>query len=397
MLDKIRIKNYKSLKDAELLLKPLTVLVGPNNAGKSNTLNSFHFIQDIVKRGNPNAIAARGGFNDIAWNGKENQIISFDISWTPDNEDGQIACEYHIEITPPFNIKTELFSVAEHSEGWVGSSATELLRVGKSKATPLVSYAKNGKRILSRLDGTEISSTPHNPEQSALSLCRPFDQYEVLGKFAREILNWSFLGTFTSQMRRQSPIEAVFNVSEQGENAASVLHTIHTENIDDFNKIQELLQKAVPEITKLRSILSTTQAGHVYIGINEKDLTLNIPAWAMSDGTLRLIAQLASIYSPNPSPLICIEEPENSLHPGLMELVANILKKGSEKTQILVTTHSPYLLNYLEPENVRVVQKKNGETVIEPMPDMKKVLGVLGLGDAWLGNSDLGGAVPVGD
>ena len=86
MLKKIRIKNFKSLKDAELTLKPLTVLVGPNNAGKSNTLNTLHFIHDIVKRGNPNAIAARGGFNDIAWNGKENQTIAFDITWTPDNE-----------------------------------------------------------------------------------------------------------------------------------------------------------------------------------------------------------------------------------------------------------------------------------------------------------------------
>jgi predicted ATPase len=121
----------------------------------------------------------------------------------------------------------------------------------------------------------------------------------------------------------------------------------------------------------------------------------------MSDGTLRLLGHLATLYLPQPPPLVCFEEPENYVHPRLLELIVDLLKypptpnpsrEGSE-TQVLVTTHSPYLIDRLEPEDLMIVEKKEGKTEVKGVDDIKEIkeaLKTLTLGEMWY-SGDLGG------
>ncbi len=192
-------------------------------------------------------------------------------------------------------------------------------------------------------------------------------------------------------MRSPLPARKELRLQERGENLGPVLHSCHAEFPVSFREIEELLRQAVPEATAL--LTGLTEAGQTYVFIEEQGLKTRIPSWAMSDGTLRFLSHLAVLYSPSPPALACFEEPENYVHPYLLELLANVLKKASGRTQILLTTHSPYLLNYVEPEDVLVVQKRHGETSVsrvEGDKGVKEALKTLGLGEMWYAGS-LGG------
>jgi predicted ATPase len=180
-------------------------------------------------------------------------------------------------------------------------------------------------------------------------------------------------------------------LQERGENFGAVLHSYHAEFGSNFREIEDWLRRAMPEISALLSGL--TEGGQTYAQIEERGLKVRIPSWAMSDGTIRFLGHLLVAFGASPPPLICFEEPENYIHPRLLELLAHILKKASTRTQILLTTHSPYLLNFLEPEDILIVEKHEGATEVSQPKDpgaIKEALKTLGLGEMWYAGS-LGG------
>jgi len=180
-------------------------------------------------------------------------------------------------------------------------------------------------------------------------------------------------------------------LQREGENISSVLHTFQSEWGENFAEVEELLKTAVPELERLLTPL--TEEGQTYLAVEEQGLSLRIPSWAMSDGTLRLLGQLSAILSPDPPALACFEEPENCIHPGLLQLVVDVFKSASRKTQILVTTHSPELLNFLDAENLMIVEKKDGKTQCREAKDVagvKEALKTIGLGELWY-SGHLGG------
>ncbi len=133
--------------------------------------------------------------------------------------------------------------------------------------------------------------------------------------------------------------------------------------------------------------------GQTFIRIREHGLNAWIPSWGMSDGTLRFLGYLVTLYSPEPPGLICFEELENYIHPRLLELMVDIIRNATERTQILLTTHSPYLVDLLTPGELYIVEKKEGRTQVKRAADRKKIheaLQELGLGEMWYSGS-LGG------
>ena len=121
------------------------------------------------------------------------------------------------------------------------------------------------------------------------------------------------------------------------------MHSIQSEHAGKFSEIEGLLKRALPEVRHLFTAL--TKEGRTYVSWEEESMPLRVPVWAMSDGTLRLLGQLAGLFSPEPPALACYEEPENYVHPDLASLMADVFKNASEKNQVLISTHSPYFLN----------------------------------------------------
>jgi predicted ATPase len=204
----------------------------------------------------------------------------------------------------------------------------ELLRLwNEGEAKRLLEFpVEQGMARVWDEEGKEVGAAGAGSEQLYIGYFRDPIPYPIIGSFARNVMKWSFYNFSPSRMRLPNPAK-------------------------------------------------------------EEGLPLHIPAQALSDGTLRLLGQLAVVSSPEPPPLACFEEPENCIHPRLLELVVDIFKSASKKTQILMTTHSPYLLDFLRsPENLVIVEKVEGKTHCKTVQDqegVKEALKTLGLGELW--------------
>lgn len=133
-----------------------------------------------------------------------------------------------------------------------------------------------------------------------------------------------------------------------------------------------------------------TAGGQTFIALREKGFVQDFNYYQLSDGTLKLLAYITAVSLPEPQ-LLCFEEPENFVHSRLLELIVEILKK-SEK-QVLLSTHSPYLVDFVQPEDVIVVEKKETETTIRRIREPEKLreaLKEIGLGELWY-SGQLGG------
>ena len=377
-INQITIKNYKSLQNLTLNLNPFMVFIGPNNAGKSNIFDCLRFLSDFVK--NEGAARQRGGFEQIVFNGDISQEISLELHGSIKVKDKERHYRYVIELEGDrwgncFN-KREVFKL------WEDSKQT-LLEFPKEKGMA-IAFDETGK---------QTGSIGAGIDRSYLSSFSDEDHYPILGHFSKEVQNWAFFNLLPPLMRASLPVQRELQLQSSGENLPVVLHVLQTEYPKRFKEIEDILKSALPEVEELATGLTAHEAVQTYIRIREKGLKTSIPAWGMSDGTLRLLGHLATLYLPQPPPLVCFEEPENYVHPRLLELIVDLLKYPYSETQVLVTTHSPYLIDRLEPEDLMIVEKKEGKTEVKGVDDIKeikKVLKTLTLGEMWY-SGDLGG------
>jgi len=376
MLTKIAIKNYKSLENVELALRPLNVLVGPNNSGKSNLLDCLEWLREFMMIQGPGAIESRGGFKNLVWNGEIQRTISIELSGSLGRKS---SYQYLLEVSggkTHHSISKELFKIDD----------AILLEYPVSLGNYSGQYILYNRKQERLQNGSIIRGNEPN-----LKYLAGIESVPELSQFRTEIENWRFHNPVPSRMRNPVQVRRDLRLGKEGENLSGVLHSIHSEFRDAFQKLEEKLRSAVPEVTQL--VTALTEGGETYINLKENKLNLPIPSWAMSDGTLALLAMLAVFYSPEPPPLVCLEEPENFLHPHLLELLGELLINASDRSQIMITTHSPYLLDLFKPENVIIIEKKEGKTTLQSAQNkkgIKKALQDLGLGEFWYSGA-LGG------
>jgi predicted ATPase len=401
MLDQIHIRNYKSLRDVTLDLRAFNVLIGPNNAGKSNVFDCLQFLSDLARYQQGEPVHSRGGFSSIVWNGEIKNSIGIEISGHepsfPDQDGDRYRFKYEMYLAggpTHFQISSEQFRVQDVlSEAGPMSSVEKDLSAARPGARFLLEFPVEQYQV--RVNDPSGKKIWENRPPSSLSLClASFDdpaRFPWLGGFALQVKNWAFYNFVPSLMENALQVRKDLRLLERGENFGAVLHSHRAEFGSNFREIEEWLQRAMPEISELLSGL--TEQGQTYAQIKEKGLKVRIPSWAMSDGTVRFLAHLLVAFGASPPPLVCFEEPENYIHPHLLELLAHVLKKASTRSQILLTTHSPYLLNFLEPEDIIIVEKRQAATEAsrpEYPGAIKEALKTLGLGEMWYAGS-LGG------
>jgi predicted ATPase len=195
---------------------------------------------------------------------------------------------------------------------------------------------------------------------------------------------WTFYDFQRNKIAERQQVRKETRLSPDGSNTATVLHWVRNEDVDTFSRLEALLKQAIPEVEHL--LASPDENGKVYIAFKERHLAGRIPAWNLSKGSVKLVATLLALFVPAPPALVGIEAPESSLHPYLMEYLADILKLGSEETQVLITTHSTYLLDKLPPTSLVLVTKEQGGTRARRTrrsKALKEALETLGLGEMW--------------
>jgi predicted ATPase len=328
MIKKLKIKNYKSFKDVELELDKFNVLIGPNASGKSNLLDCLAFISEIAQENIFECLTRRGGYERVVFGGEKGNI-ELTINFMLDNE----PSKYFISVSEKGRNK-------------------ETLNVG----------------IKVEIDDQEVALNPWTATISNQS-----------SKTREYLTTWRSYNFMTSGMRRKDSAKKNLILEKTGRNLAQVLLSLHNERPKTFDRIEDILKQAIPQVDELLTPL--TEDGETYVAIRERGFDSPFDYFQVSDGTLKLLAYITAIASEG-AKVVCFEEPENFIHPRLFELLVEVLKKSDK--QIILSTHSPYLVDLVEPEDVIIVEKKDNETVairIKEADRLREHLKELGLGE----------------
>lgn len=372
MITSIRIRNFRSLRDLSLDLHGRNVLIGPNKSGKTSLLDAFQFICQSITLGDVSKpLDDRGGFTRVFWKGKVLPVgggsgaIEFEIVGEVETE-SEKARRFVYALSLSGDVSGRITITRETLEVIVDDSRRRLIDL------------QNGIGTAKRFDGTQLFSNPPNRTKPALSYDIPGWDAEPIKQF---IMRWHFFDLIPQMAKATSnSAAAVSSLDIHGGNLSSWLHTLQANYRDEFHRITKVVADAFPEIESLETLV--TQAGTTFLALKEKGLQSPVSVFHASNGELKFLMLISLIYSPFGTPLICIEELENHLHPRLLSLLVEIANQrrteaAGRVSQAIVTTHSPYLVDLLEPEDIVLVKKLNGETLCEQpssVEDLRRLL-----------------------
>lgn len=316
------IKNFRSLGDLTLNFKDLTILVGCNSSGKSNSLQALSILSSMLKIGSPPPVEFMQRF--LRFGG--NQDITFSITV----KEAKKIAEYTVSVSI--------------EEGKLSYSREELV-IGKHK----VIEVKNGTGKVRDEKGRNAQIYQSKAGNLALKSAGDFGDRPFTAKLAEFIINWDFYD-LDPELMRDSPMfvigdnivinrENIPSLSSTGREIQEVLQYWAENKREKFDLISQELNSCMGI-----SLKSVTEEGETIVKVLEKD-SLEVPLFNMSDGTLRIMAYYVLLHQDNLPTLIGIEEPERNLHPGLLKEVAFVVKRLSQKTQVIITTHSSQLLD----------------------------------------------------
>lgn len=363
-IESLRVRNYRALKDLRFDgLRPLTVLIGPNGSGKSTVFDVFAFLSECFTVGLRKAWDKRGRFRELRTRGAEGPIV-IELRYREHPDLPVIA--YHLEI-------------GEDAGPYV---AREWLAWRRVPASAPGTYF----RFLDFAHGNGTVATGDMPEATALRVDEKLDSREMLavntlGQFARHprvgalrrfITGWH-LSYLTADNTRGTPDAGPQeHLSTTGDNLPNVIQYLKEQHPERLADIQRVLALRVPRLEAVESELLAD--GRLLLQIKDVPFERPILSKYASDGTLKMLAYLTLLYDPQPPPLIGIEEPENQLYPHLLPELAEECRAATERTQLMVTTHSPYFLDGLRPEEAWVLERdQRGFTQVRRAADIAGV------------------------
>ena len=378
MIKSLRVRNYLSLKGVDLELGARNLLVGPNMSGKSNLIDCLRFLTTMAISGLNKALEDRAGFQEVVWKGGNESRFSIGLTAEVSTEEDKPNKIYDYEISIDGSA-TGSFAVEKES-----------LSININNQTKTLIDLKYGQGTLAHADGSTAIASSISRSSSAL-------EFNVPGwegtSFKFLVSTWRFYRLLPAIMKQPNPASAQNFLNERGDNFSSWMNTLQTSFPEEFRRLKQVAMDVLPGLEEI--LTPPTQYATTYVATREKHLARPINIWRMSDGELAFLALLSLIFAPEllSSPLYCIEEPENHLHPKLLETLVEVLTQrqselGSRAAQIIVTTHSPYLVDRMTLDELIVVEKSDGATRCL-RPASKKHLRELlereelGLGELW--------------
>jgi predicted ATPase len=388
----LRIKNFRSLADFSLGgskygdrndLPQLVCLIGPNGSGKSSVLDAFGFISDCLTKGVEAACdtGGRGGFERIRTKGKEGPL-EFELFFEDGDPQRPIAYKLQVDLVGDVPTVT-LEELRQRRPGEFKGKPYYFLKLkgGSGKVWTGDQFQGSGsEQRISFVDQgvLGISTLGNLSEHPRISHLREY------------IEGW-YLSYFVPDAARSLPIAGAQPwLDRTGSNLGNVLQYIERQHPTQFKRVLKRLAEAVPGMGRLST--EKTPDGRLLLRFQEAGYSDPFYQQSMSDGTLKMLAYAILLESPNPRPLIGIEEPENGLYVKLIEQLSTDFAKRSSSdssdTQIFLTTHSPYFVDGQKPENVWLVHKgDDGHTTAKNAADMPTVRAMtqegLPLGSVW--------------
>lgn len=341
----LTIQGYRSLKDVYWSPGSLNILIGPNGSGKSNLLRALELIS-VSARGNLGKYIQRaGGMGPLVWDGKAD-YIKFAVETPPVEKHRSIETDslrYEIVLRrvggSAYRIDYELLGNYCH------------VRTGE-RTEPFKLLEREGRRGVVFDESEHSFAAPEESiieDESLLSLTSgPFTQNHSIPPFQKYMAEWSIYHDLHVNMdapiRQPTVTRYETRVEPDGQNLISVLHTLYTGDRDFKNDINMAMCAAFgDDFDEL--VFPPAADQRIQLRVRWKTLSREQSAADLSDGTLRFLFLLTVLASPNPAPLIAIDEPETGLHPSMLPIVAEYAVDAAERTQVILTTHSPQFLD----------------------------------------------------
>lgn len=351
-LEKLTIKNYKSIRDQSLELGPLNLFIGGNGTGKSNLISVFRFLREIVTQNLAGYTAQKGGADALLYFGRKgskaielklefaqgSKANAYRVELAPTDDDGlSISSEtvyYHErdKYPKPFDLSVSVFARESNLKGAQHICARQALH-------DLESY-----RVYHFHDTSDSAAVKHSCELEDNSFLR-----------------------------------------SQAENLAAFLYWMKTKHSANYANIVDTIRQIAPFFDDFQLAPSRLNESRIRLEWRERGSDAYFNAHALSDGTLRFICLTTLLLQPTLPGVILLDEPELGLHPAAITLLASLLSSAATTTQVLVATQSVTLVNQFGPGEVWTVDRENHESVFRHLSDedMSLWLDDYALGELW--------------
>ncbi len=367
MITKLSIQHYRSIENLDLELGPVTLFVGQNGAGKSNIIDAIKFVRDSLRNGLDWAVAERHGIQNIRqWSPTRPYHVSIGLH----ARGGEGRWEANGKFSFTLSSSGDSYKIHKEEAEWNDIVTTRF----RAHRTIDIKPVNNFK--YSRDKGGCIKT---NWLKDSLTLeSGEMEEFFISSPLSHPMRSWLFSDfecyvIFPNTLRDAQKLSREPHLTSHGENIASVLKMLRRKR--KAAAIQEIvgtMKKIVPNLENITArAVGSFIVPRFYIRPNqEKGHYFDVDQ--MSDGTLRLLGILVALYQdPGPS-VIALEEPELTVHPGALPLIADAIKEVSETRQVLVTTHSPDLLDQFEPDQIVAVEYEDGATRAHPLNTTQK-------------------------
>ena len=375
-IESIRVENYRALRSVALrALTPLTVLIGPNGSGKSTIFDVFNFLSECFQSGLRQAWDRRGRGRELKTRGEESPVV-IELSYRESPDSRLIT--YHLAIDErngaPF--------VSEEWLRWKRGSYGQPFR--------FLDYHSGQGRVISGDSPDETAERVEVPLRSpdliAVNTLGQLADHPRVAALRDFITDWYVSYLSIADTRGQPEAGPQERLSKSGDNLANVIQYLAEQHPQRLDEIFRTLSERVP---RLERVMAEEMAdGRLLLRIKDAPFKEPILSRFASDGTLKMLAYLVILYDPQPPRFIGIEEPENFLYPSLLEPLGEECRAASGRAQLLVTTHSPFFLRAMRPEEVRILYRDdNGFTQVRRASDSDRVREFMqegaSLGELW--------------
>ena len=382
MITQIEIGGYRLLDEFKADFKPLTVVIGANAVGKSTLIDCLQLVADCCEHplntamgwhhGGASLLTAGNGNGQLAWSVTFRkpptwddfpleEALVYEVALQADTQ-GQMHPRYEVLRTqePVHGEPLKFLEATPYQQHIFDAEQLRLVPFDEAQPSPDVVR-----------DADSAATPPRSGQADAqqeaallLSQIRFFNEFPVPSWVRFLLANMAFYPGFdvthSSALRtKAADIKPDTTLWKNGDNLGTVLHEILTRY--DFrpaaDELRDFLRVAYPTFEEIHCDTTYGTPPQVLVGIREKGMSRSMNLWELSDGMLRFLCLATALLNPLPPSLVAIDEPELGLHPGLLPIVAEMIKTAAERTQVLVTTHSPDLLNCFDIGDVAVMAR----------------------------------------
>jgi predicted ATPase len=350
-LEKIWIQNFKSIRDQTLELGRLNLLIGANGSGKSNLIEAFRLLQEIVSQNLARFSLQRGADRLLYLGSRHSKNIELHLTFI----DGKSANGYRVTLAP-----------SDEGALFIADEVIDFHDRSKH-VTPYFETITSDARESGLLNSTSPIANYLRGEMTSYRIYHFHDTSDV------------------APMKAPGALHDNRYLRPDASNLAAFLFWMQECHPDSFGLLQETVRQVAPFFDRFSLAPSNLRPDTISLEWKERGSDTYFDAHALSDGSLRFICLTALLLQPSLPSLVLVDEPELGLHPAAITLLAELLSSAAERTQILAATQSVTLVNQFEPEQVWAVEREEGQSVFRhpASADTAGWLDDYGLGDLW--------------